>query len=449
MILARSSIITLTALLLLLAACGQETAAPEEAATPTPAGAALQEFDGDSAGQPTATPESAPTDPVAEADKVSGLAGLLRSAGYTVEPAGQVQQPFFSVGGQVLVVDGEEVQLFTYPDAAAAAAEAAQIAPGAGSVGTTMLSWVATPHFFSQDRTIALYVGEKQSVIAALEGVFGPAIAEGPAPSGLPADTVGAIGNAMAAGDYEALQAHMGDPFIIGYWRSEGQTLTQAQAAEQLRLNLLPNPAAVTFVRDQGQFPDLDGIDPATAFGPDVQIVDLVYSQGWGQSGQDETILTIARSADGQLYWHGMLYAIGGFAGPSPESGPPEAQADLESALSNNDYAALQALMADPFTIGYWQSEGVVLPPAEATEQLRLNLLPDPELVSFTYDRAFFPDLGGIDPATAFGPDVQVVGVVYSQEWGQDGNGEAIMVISESAGGQQFWHGLIYAPAGF
>jgi hypothetical protein len=442
--------VVLAALLVPLAACGQ-AAAPERAATPTAAGPALEEFRGDTEAVPTEEPDAASVDDSggddSGGDAALALADAMRSAGHTVEPSGQIQQPFFSVGGQLFVVNGEEVQLFVYPDAAAAAAEAAEIAPGAGSVGTTMLSWVATPHFYSRDRLIALYVGEQQSVITALEGAFGSAIAEGPAPLPLPTDTVGAIGNAMAAGNYEAIQAHMGDPFIIGYWQSEGQTLTQAQAVEQLRLNLLPNPTAVTFVRDRSQFPDLGGIDPTTAFGPDVQIVDLVYSQGWGQSGQEEAILTIAQAADGQLYWHGMIY--GRFGGSSPENDTTEARASLESALTNNDYTAMQALMADPFTIGYWQSEGQLLSPAEATEQLRLNLLPDPELVSFTHDPAFFPDLGGFDPASAFGPDVRIVGLIYSQDWGQEENDEAIMAISEAADGRQFWHGIIYALGGF
>jgi hypothetical protein len=72
-------------------------------------------------------------------------------------------------------------------------------------------------------------------------------------------------------------------------------------------LNLLPDPAAVSFIRDRNLFPDLGGVDPAAVFGPNVQIVDLVYSQGWGTEGLDEAILAIAQNADGSQYWHGML----------------------------------------------------------------------------------------------------------------------------------------------
>lgn len=122
-----------------------------------------------------------------------------------------------------------------------------------------------------------------------------------------PPDTATLLGEAFAAADYEALQAMMGESFAIGYWRSEGQRLTPDQAVEQLRLNLLPDPGSASFIRDRALFPDLGGIDPFAVFGPDAQIVDLVYSQGWGGEGLDEAILTIAQDAGGDQYWHGIL----------------------------------------------------------------------------------------------------------------------------------------------
>jgi hypothetical protein len=231
----------------------------------------------------------------------------LRLDGQSVDIKGPVDQPFFSVEGQVIVVSGEDVQVFEYPDPAAAAAAAAQISPDASSVGTSMMSWVATPHFYALDRVIVLYVGDDQAVVDVLNEVLGQPVAEGQEVPLPPPDTVTLLFEAFAAADYEALRGLMGESLNIGYWLSEGQTLTPDKADEQLRLNLLPDPTSVSFIRDRAQFPDLDGVDPMAVFGPDVHVVDLVYSQGWGSDGSDETILAIAQNADGSQYWHGIL----------------------------------------------------------------------------------------------------------------------------------------------
>jgi hypothetical protein len=364
------------------------------------------------------------------------LVDALRAAGATVDPAGEVNQPFFSAVGQAISVDGGDVQVFEYPDATAAEGEAALISPDASTVGTSMVTWVADPHFYALNRVIVLYVGDDVAIVEVLNTVLGPPIAEGQAFPLEPPDTIAILSDALAAVDYNALEGLMGDPFTIGYWLSEGQALTPAEAVEQLRLNLLPAPAAASFIRDLAQFPDLGGVDPAGMLGRDAQIVDLVFSQGWGADGLGEAILTIAERADGSRYWHGIIYGNAGFAQMAE---PPDTANILSGALAAADYAALEGLMGDSFTVGYWLSEGQVLTPAEAVDQLRLNLLPDPAAVTFVRDHAQFPDLGGADPAGMFGPDAMIVDMVYSQGWGADGLGEAILTIAE----------LIYSNPGF
>ena len=113
---------------------------------------------------------------------VTDLASLtddLRAAGATVEPAGEVSQPFFSVEGQVITVNGEDVQVFEYADAASADAEAALVSPDGSSVGTTMVLWIATPHFYRAGQLIVIYVGDSTAVTDALEAVLGPQFAGG------------------------------------------------------------------------------------------------------------------------------------------------------------------------------------------------------------------------------------------------------------------------------
>jgi hypothetical protein len=282
-----------------------------------------------------------------EADNKDGLAAFidaLQLAGQTVEIAGPVDQPFFSVSGQIIVVNGEDVQVFEYPESAAAEVEAAQISPDASSVGTRMISWAATPHIYTKDHLIVLYVGENDSVKSALVDVLGEPTAEGQG-ANLPPQVdstaesvqgaeniVSILPEALTNQDYMAVEELMGEPFIIGYWLSEGLALSPAEAVKQLQTNLLPEPSKATFTDDPGQLPDLDPFDPWRHFGPDATITDLIFSRGWGMDGSAEAILAIAQNPEGNQYWHGVIFAGGGFteiprptseeSSPSPTTAP-------------------------------------------------------------------------------------------------------------------------------
>ena len=129
----------------------------------------------------------------------------------------------------------------------------------------------------------------------------------------------------------------------------------------------------------------------------------------------------------------------------------PEALAcAIKNALQARDMASLKSLMTNPFTIGYWQSEGRIGTPAEITEELDQYHLPaDTRGLTFTVDRSQFPDLYGISPEDMFGPDLNVVLVVYSTGWGQEGLGEALLLIAENVNGEYYWHSMISATQGF
>ncbi|MEE9399176.1 MAG: hypothetical protein V3V23_02810 [Dehalococcoidales bacterium] len=119
-----------------------------------------------------AGPQPSPANGGAVTDYTSLVDGL-RAAGATVEPAGEISQPFFSVKGNAINVNGENVQVFEYADADQAEAEAALVSPDGSSIGTTMASWVAAPHFYKTGKLIVLYVGNDASVSSVLEAVLG------------------------------------------------------------------------------------------------------------------------------------------------------------------------------------------------------------------------------------------------------------------------------------
>ena len=116
--------------------------------------------------------------PARPSDLVSAeaVAGLLEHAGGEVTVAEEMPReafPFFSVRAQRLVVNDESVHVFAYRDQAAAQADAALVAPSGTPIGTTQVSWVAPPRFYTRGQIIALYVGRKSSVVQVLDTILG------------------------------------------------------------------------------------------------------------------------------------------------------------------------------------------------------------------------------------------------------------------------------------
>lgn len=120
--------------------------------------------------QPSAPGAGSQGEPVKD---YASLIDALQKAGATIEPGGEIEQPFFTVKGQVVKINGVDVQTFEYETAEKLEAEAIQIAPDGGSIGTTMVTWVATPHFFKVGRILAVYVGDDQVVLDLLNAVLG------------------------------------------------------------------------------------------------------------------------------------------------------------------------------------------------------------------------------------------------------------------------------------
>lgn len=103
----------------------------------------------------------------------ASLISKLRAAGASVEAVGEVDQPFLSVTGTMIKLQGEDVQVFQYSSAAEMEAQAAPISRDGSAVGTRKIFWVGPPHFFKQGKLLVLYVGDDDKVLKALEAVLG------------------------------------------------------------------------------------------------------------------------------------------------------------------------------------------------------------------------------------------------------------------------------------
>jgi hypothetical protein len=113
----------------------------------------------------------------------SSLIGNLRQAGLQVsqDQYTTLRQPFLSVPGHLLLVNGQRVESYDYATAAAVHADAGHIAKDACLVltphGQVMMDWPGPPHVFSKGNVIVLYAGTDTTILRALKSALGPQIA--------------------------------------------------------------------------------------------------------------------------------------------------------------------------------------------------------------------------------------------------------------------------------
>jgi hypothetical protein len=111
-------------------------------------------------------------------DQVSLIDALRKTV--TVDISGTISQPFLKPdsGTSVKLSGGAlrapaDIQLFEYGSAAAAAADAHQIRADGSGTATTIVDWVAAPHFYLKGRVLVIYVGKDPAVLNLLTGVLG------------------------------------------------------------------------------------------------------------------------------------------------------------------------------------------------------------------------------------------------------------------------------------
>lgn len=129
------------------------------------------------ASSPVPATQASPATEVPAVEDKAGLTAALQAAGATVETDEPVSQAFFSPEGSIIKVNGADVQVFEYESVEAMKEEASQVALDGGSIGTTMVTWVDTPHFYKAGRIIVLYVGSDGMVVDLLEEALGPQFA--------------------------------------------------------------------------------------------------------------------------------------------------------------------------------------------------------------------------------------------------------------------------------
>ncbi len=122
----------------------------------------------------------------------------------------------------------------------------------------------------------------------------------------------------------------------------------------------------------------------------------------------------------------------------------------IKLAVAARDFTALQSYMADPFTVGYWLSEGVASTPAEAVALFESSFLPqDAQIIWDDGETDLSQLLQGQLADSFLGPDKEVAAALLSYGWGPDAAGEAIHFITEQPDGTFRWDTMLYSGFGF
>jgi hypothetical protein len=125
----------------------------------------------------------------------------------------------------------------------------------------------------------------------------------------------------------------------------------------------------------------------------------------------------------------------------------------VEEYLQNRNTGGLrwEYLIHDPILVGYWQSEGAFRTPDEFATELANSLYAagEPGGMTFTSDPAAFPALGSTAPESLVDPAADIAQVVYSEGWGLDKLGAAILYFAQDECGGYYWYGLVFSPDHF
>jgi len=101
------------------------------------------------------------------------------------------------------------------------------------------------------------------------------------------------------------------DPFVVAYSGGTSETITPDLVATLLANSLYDaaQPGGMTFTTDRAAFPTLNGRSPEDLVSPQANIVQVVYSQGWGLDGRGAALLYFAQDECGGFYWYGLVFS--------------------------------------------------------------------------------------------------------------------------------------------
>lgn len=113
---------------------------------------------------------SAPSGPVSDYES---LVGHVKSRGIAVEPVEELDDSPFSTTTKVISVGGATVQVYEFQSESDAESAMLTVSEDGTEIGTSIIRWIDTPHFYAKGKIIVLYVGQNPEVTGLLESLLG------------------------------------------------------------------------------------------------------------------------------------------------------------------------------------------------------------------------------------------------------------------------------------
>jgi hypothetical protein len=103
------------------------------------------------------------------------LVDAIKSRGVLVEYVEEIasESSSFSVPTKVISVGGADVQVFEFASESDAKAASLTISQDGTEIGTSIIRWIDTPHFYTNGKLIVLYVGQNPEIVNLLESFLG------------------------------------------------------------------------------------------------------------------------------------------------------------------------------------------------------------------------------------------------------------------------------------
>ena len=122
------------------------------------------------------------TGPTSEIGTVWQLVASLRAKSLDVSVSSETAPQtngYFSVPSRDVAVAETRLKAFEYGTAGDADADAARISADGQPNPRASIGWISAPHFYKHEQLIVLYLGCDRAMLATLDELIGPAIANG------------------------------------------------------------------------------------------------------------------------------------------------------------------------------------------------------------------------------------------------------------------------------
>jgi hypothetical protein len=105
----------------------------------------------------------------------TSLIDAIQSRGVLVQYVDEIaaESSSFSVPIKVISVGGADVQVYEFQNESDAKASSMMISEDGTEIGTSIIRWIDTPHFYTKGNIIVLYVGQNPEITNLLESFLG------------------------------------------------------------------------------------------------------------------------------------------------------------------------------------------------------------------------------------------------------------------------------------